>query len=434
MLSAENHDVVVIEHNEDRVEIIREQLDVKVLHGNGASWVTLEAAGLKTADMVVAVTEEDELNMIACHMAKKFGVKTTVARVRNPQYVESAPHYSPEEMFGIDLIINPERVTAKEIFKIVKNPEANNIDFFADGRVELIELPIDKTSKLAGKKIKTLDTSLYVIVAILRERRTIVPGGEDELLPGDRVYIMANANNISSILELIGIKRKKAQQITILGAGRTGYYLVNMIEESKLPVRVKLIEKNPKRAREVSGKLKNALIIQGDGSDLELLQAENIGQSDLFVAVTDDDKLNLLSSLIAKNLGVTKTVCKIKRSDIVPLIEQVGIDVVLSPRVLSAGAILRYIRKGSILSVTVLGEERAEMIELIAQPGSIAVGKQLKNIDFPNGSIIGAIVRNDQVIVPEGLSEIKTYDRLMVFTISKSIRIIEKLFASEGQR
>lgn len=433
LLSVENHDVVVIEQDEERKNIVEEMLDVQVIHGSGSSWAILEQAGVKNADMIVAVTEFDELNMIACLLAKHYGVKTAIARVRNTEYLE-IPDFSTESFLGIDLIINPERVTAYEIAKIVKNPEALNVDYYADGRVQLNELIINEDSPVTGTKLKDLDTSLYVIVAIIRDHKMIVPSGEDVILPLDHLYVMANTFSMPEVLKILGIKRKKVENITILGAGRTGLYLTQIIEREKLNVKVKIIDNNAKKAREVSAKLKNALVIHGDGSDLNLLEEENIGKSDLFIAVTNDDKINLLSSLIAKNLGVKKTIAKVKRSDIMPLVEQIGIDIALSPRLLTAGAILKYIRQGDILSVTVLGEEKAEMIELVAQSYSIADGKQLKKIKFPKGSVIGAIVRGDQVIIPNGDSEIKACDHLMVFTLPQSVHKVEKLFISGSNK
>lgn len=432
LLSSEEHDVVVIEQNEDRTEVIDQVLDVQVINGSGASWQVLEAAGVRHADMVVAVTEYDELNMIACLLAKQYGVKTTVARVRNPEYAET-PHFSPESLLGIDLIINPERVTAMEIAKIVMNPEALNVEYYADKRVQLVELLIDEASPIAGVQIKTLDTSKYVIVAITRKHRTIVPGGEDYIYAGDHIFIIANTIDMPEVLRSIGIHRRKVENIVILGAGRTGCYLAQILEHYRLPIKVKIIEKDAKKAREAATKVQHALVINGDGSDLDLLEDENVGQADMYVAVTNDDKLNLLSSLIARNLGVNKTIAKVKRSDIMPLMQQIGVDVVFSPRILTAGAILRYIRRGDIISVTILGEEQAEMIELVAQPGSIAVDKQLSKVRFPAGSVLGAIVREDKVVIPNGKSIIRAGDRLMVFTLPKGIHKVERLFINGGK-
>ncbi|MGI5881187.1 MAG: Trk system potassium transporter TrkA [Syntrophomonadaceae bacterium] len=432
LLSTEDHDVTVIEFDSERANLIDDALDVQVINGSGSSWRTLEKGGVKYADMVVAVTEFDELNMIACLLAKQYGVKTTVARVRNPEYLET-PHFSPESMLGIDLIINPERVTALEISKLVNNPAALNVEYYAEGRVQLMELAVEEGSFMARKQIRSLNTARFVIVAITRKHKMLVPGGDEVITAGDHVYIMANTAEMPEVLQSLGIIYKRIEHITILGAGRTGTYLAHILEEQKLPVSIKIIERDVKRARDASIKLQRSLVINGDGSDLNLLEDENIGQSDLFVALTNDDKLNLLSSLIAQNLGVNKTIAKINRSDIMPLMQQIGIDVVLSPRILTAGAILKYIRRGDIISVTVLGEDRAEMIELVAQPGSIAIGKELRKIRFPRGSIVGAIVRNNKVIIPSGDDVIQSCDHLIMFSLARSIHKMEKLFINGGQ-
>ncbi len=432
LLSLEEHDVVVIEEDEERAAIVEELLDVQVIHGSGASWKTLGIAGVKTADLVIAVTEIDELNMIACSIAKKYGAKTTVARVRNIDYVQT-PQFSPEEFLGIDLIINPERVTAQEIAKIVKNPEALECDYYADGRVQLLAILITDDSPVAGLKLKELDTAKYVVVSIVRNHNMIVPNGENEILPTDRLYIIANTAEMHDVLRIFGIQKRKVDNLTILGAGRTGCYLAEIIEKEHLPISVKIIEKSEKKAREASTLLNNTLIIHADGSDLEILKSENIGHSDLFISLTNDDKINLLSSLIAKNLGVKKTIAKVKRTDLMPLMQEIGIDIVLSPRIITAGSILKYVRRGDIVSVTVLGDESAEMLELYAQPGSIAVGKELKKIKFPKGSVIGAIARENDVIIPNGDSVIKPFDHLLVFTLPKSIHKVERLFINGGK-
>lgn len=429
LLSSENQDVVVIEQDEARAAVLDDNLDVKVVVGSGASWIVLEEAGVKQAGMLIAVTEMDELNMIACLLAKQYGVRTTVARVRNTEYLET-PYFSPEALLGIDLIINPERVTALEIAKIVRNPESLSVEYFAGGRVQMIEILIPENSFLHGLRLKELDTSKYVIVSINRNHRMIVPSGNDQLFTGDRVYVMANTADMSTVMKSLGIMKKKVESVTILGAGRTGFYLASIIEKNKWPLDVKIIEKDVKKAKKVEEYLNNTLVIHGDGNDLDLLHLENIGQSDIMISVTDDDRLNILTSLIAKSLGVKQTICKVKRSDLMPLMDHVGIDVIMSPRMLTAGVILKYIRRGDIVSVTVLGEEMAEMLELVAQPGSIAAGKQLSKVKFPSGSVLGAIVREDQVIIPSGSHTIQANDRLMVFSISKSIHKVEKLFSN----
>lgn len=434
LLSSEDHDVTVIENNEDRQQVVSEALDVGVVDGSGASWSVLESAGVKSADMVVAVTESDELNMIACLLAKQYGVKTTVARVRNTDYV-STPHFSPEALLGIDLIINPEQVTALEIAKVVRNPEALNVDFYAGGKVQLLELPIDAASPVAGKKLRELTSDVpFNIVALDRQHLTHIPGGDDIIQAGDHIYLLGRTSDIPKVEKSFQICHPRIEHLTILGGGRTGFYLAHLLEQQKIPVNIKIIEKDPKKAHEISEALNHTLIINGDGSDMDLLEQENIRQSDMLVSVTDDDKINLLSSLMGKNMGIPKTIAKIKRLDVLPIIEKLGIDVVLNPRILTAGVILKYIRRGDIISVTVLGEERAEMIELFAQSGSVAVNKKLKDIRFPGGCIIGAIVRGEDVIIPGGDSEIHVSDRVLVFTLPRSIHKVEKLFVNGGKR
>jgi len=233
---------------------------------------------------------------------------------------------------------------------------------------------------------------------------------------------------------LLGFHSRRVGQVTILGGGRTGFYLAQMLEQHKPAMEIKIIEKDIRRARQISEKLKHTLVIHGDGSDYELLEEENIAASDMFVAVTDDDKINLLCALIARNLGVKKTVCQMKRTDVMPLVAQIGIDSILSPRLLTAGAILKYMRAGDVISVTVFGEERAEMLELLAQPGATAVDKELKHLKMPNGSVIGAVVRGEQVIIPNGDFRIKEFDRVMVFSLIKSVHKVEKLFLNGGKK
>ncbi|MBP8820177.1 MAG: Trk system potassium transporter TrkA [Syntrophomonadaceae bacterium] len=429
LLSKEDHDVVIIEQSPDRQEILEETLDVQVIGGSGSSTSVLEAAGVRSADMLLAVTEHDELNMVACLLGKKYGIKTTVARVRNPEYLE-VRDFDFKEAIGIDLIINPERVTALEIAKIVRHPEAANVDYYAMGKVQMVELEIKKQSPLVGKKIKELDTALpYNIVCIEHQQNILVPRGDDILHEGDRIHLIAQTKEMREVEKMLGFHTPRVEHITILGGGRTGFYLAQILEQSRPELQIKVIEKDLMRARQISAKLKHSLVIQGDGSDYQLLQEENIGNSDLFIAVTDDDKINVLCSLIASNLGVKKAICQVKRTDIMPLVEQIGIDTILSPRMLTAGVILKYLRRGDIISVTVFGDDRAEMLELLAQPGSSAVNKELRHIRFPSGSVIGAVMRDDKVIIPDGNFQIKAHDRLMVFSMLKSIHKIERLFA-----
>lgn len=434
LLSSENHDVTIIEQSHQRQQVLEDMLDVQVIRGSGSSKSVLESAGVQNADMLLAVTQFDELNMVACMLAKRYGAKTTVARVRNPEYLE-INDFSLNELMGIDLVINPERVTAQEIAEIVKHPEALSVDYYADGKVQLLELELTSGSPLLGKELKDLDTSVpYNIVSIVRDHTILVPSGSDVIKPGDHIHLMARTAEMKSVEKLLHFKSRKIEQVTILGGGRTGYYLAQILEQSRPSVNIKIIEKDINVAKHLSEKLKHTMVIHGDGSDYQLLEEENITTSDIFVAVTNDDKINLLCALIARNLGVKKTVCQMKRTEALPLAEQIGIDTILSPRLLTAGAILKYMRVGNVISVTLFGEERAEMLELIAQPDAIAAGKELQRIKFPSGSMIGAVLSDNKVIIPDGSYKIKPYDHLIVFSLLKSIHKIERLFKNGGKQ
>lgn len=434
LLSTENHDVTIIEQSHQRQQVLEDMLDVQVIRGSGSSKSVLESAGVQNADMVLAVTQYDELNMVACMLAKRYGAKTTVARVRNPEYLE-INEFSLNELMGIDLVINPERVTAQEIAEIVKHPEALSVDYYAEGKVQLLELELTSDSPLLGKELKDLDTSVpYNIVSIVRDHTILVPSGSDIIKLGDHIHLMARTAEMKSVEKLLHFKSRKIEQVTILGGGRTGYYLAQILEQSRPSLNIKIIEKDINIAKQLSENLKHTMVIHGDGSDYQLLEEENITTSDIFVAVTNDDKINLLCALIARNLGVRKTVCQMKRTEALPLAEQIGIDTILSPRLLTAGAILKYMRVGNVISVTLFGEERAEMLELIAQPDAVAAGKELQRIQFPPGSMIGAVLSDNQVIIPDGSYKIKPYDHLIVFSLLKSIHKIERLFENGGRQ
>ena len=426
MLSYANHDVVVIEKNNERRQIVEEHLDVQTICGSGGSISTLQEAGICDAQLLVAVTQYDELNMIACLLGKKLGVKKTVARVRNPEYADN--NQVSADSLGIDLIINPEHVTAKMIGKLAEVPEAVNVDYYADGKVQMLELQLTKDSPVANKQLKDIKfPKPNLIVAILRNEKMIIPRGDDQLKPDDLVFVLAETTNMVAIEKVLGQERIKTENVTILGGGRIGFYLAQLLE--KQGYTVKLIEKNIEVCKQISQKLTNTLVLQGDGSDITLLEEEEVGQADFFVAVTNDDKVNLLVSIIAKHLGAKRTIAQIRRTEYVPLVEKVGIDVAVSPRLLTAGAILRFIRKGDIVSVSLIGGAKAEMIELIAQSHSRAIGKQLKDLKFPKDAIIGAIVRGEEVIVPTGINSISPLDRVIVFALPKAISKVEEFFA-----
>ncbi|HHX50724.1 MAG TPA: Trk system potassium transporter TrkA [Clostridia bacterium] len=426
MLSLENHDVVLIEKDEERRRIVDQNLDVQTIGGNGASLGVLKQAGVAEADLVIAVTEADELNMIACLIAKSFGVPRTVARVRNPEYME----ITEEEAlgtFGVDLIINPERVAAQLIAKLIKFPEAANVEYYAQGSVQLLELRLSEKAPIVSTKLRDLRLPhRFLIVAILRNEKMIIPRGDDILYPEDLIFIIAKTTEMLDIEKLLGTTHTDIKSVIILGGGRLGIYLASLLEKKNLSV--KIIDKDLSQCHRCVENLQNVLVINGDGTDLTLLEEEDTGTTDLFVAATGDDKVNLLVSLLAKHLGAKKTIAQIRRSDYATLVEKVGVDITVSPRILTASAILKFIRKGDIVSVTLLGGAKAEMLEFIAPENSKVVNKPLRVLKFPVGAIIGAIGRQQKVIIPSGDDLILPGDHVIVFALPEAIKKVEHFF------
>ncbi len=424
-LSREQHDIFLIDHNENRLETVQENLDVSTILGPGGNIYTLQEAGVAEADLLLAVTNAEEVNILACLLGGQMGVKRTVARVSNPEYVENGPFEISS--FGIDLMINPEMVTAESILKLIRVPEALNVEYFANRRVQLLELSVDKDSPIVGKTLYELDFDhSYLIVAVMRNGKIVIPHGSDKIEPDDLIFVMARTEDMLAVEEFLGKRREKARDITILGGGKLGYQLAKILE--KKDFNVKLIEKQIKRCQWLSEKLEKTQIINGDGTDLNLLESEDIASSDIFAAMTGDDKANILVSLLVKHLGVPRTISQLRRSDYVPLVEKLGIDVAVSPRMLTAGAIMKFIRRGKILSVTFLEGDRAEMLELIAPSEGRIINKPLKELKLPRGMIIGAICRGDEVIVPGGNDFIGPGDLIIIFALPQAIAQIEKIF------
>ena len=416
ILVEENYDVVVIEKLEEKANTLQEYLDVEVIVGNGVKTSSLEDAGIREAGLLVAVTESDETNLVACMLAKNFGVAKTIAKVKNPEYV--LENMKDKEMFpGIDYMINPKLVTAKEIAKLIDIPEALDVAYYAEGKIQLLELKIPEEAPVAHQQIKELKFDFpFLIAAIVREEKLIIPRGDDLIYPQDVIFVLAKTVDMIRVERFLGTKREKAERVMILGGGYTGFHLAKILENRKYAV--KIIEKDYHRCVEIAKELERTMVLYGDATDINFLNNEDTGSVDVFVCLTDDDKLNLLVSLIVKNLGVKKTIAQVGRSDYITLMENVGIDVGVSPRTLTANRILRFIHKGNkVISVTLLSNEGAEMTELLISESSPVANKKLKDLNFPKGSLIGSIYRRNQVIIPKGDAVLLPGDSITIFAL-----------------
>ncbi|MBP2640464.1 MAG: potassium transporter TrkA [Firmicutes bacterium] len=417
-LTQDGHDVIVVEKDEERRATVEHNLDVMTITGNGASLKILSELDLADVAMMIAVTDSDEVNMIACVAAKQAGVPKVIARVRNMEYMETDCQ-TFGRVLGIDLIINPEMVTALEVSRILKTPAALDVEDFAGGKVRMLEVKIRDNSKFSNVPIRQLDMPGNVLIAgILRKDKMIIPQGKDIIQAHDSVFFIGDKDAICGMEELFVETRSKVEKILIVGAGRIGRHLTLMLENGGYTVKV--IEKDRHRCEELAKIVDKTMIICGDGTDVELLTEEGIGDCDAVVCLTDDDKLNLLVCLLAKHFGAQKTFARVGRPEYITLMEQVGVDVVFSPRLLTVGAILRLIRRGDLVSVTLFEGAKAEALELDVLHGSRLEGKRLRDIKFPSQALVGAVVRDQQTFVPNGESILRTGDRIIIFTLPET--------------
>lgn len=428
-LSSENHDIVIIEKDNIIQQSAQNSLDAMVILGNGANVLTLEEAGIKQTDMLIAVTSSDEVNMLACMIAKQFGVPKKIARIRNPEYLHTS--ILSREKLGIDFAINPERATAKEIVKLFKSPiNVSQVQDFAEGKVKLIEFNIEKYFPFLNQQLKNISFKYPVLVAaIYRDNKIIIPDGEEKIILGDNLYVLVEKDNFLGLNEFFNEKPLDMQNVMILGGNRIAIQTALIL--AKLGINTKLIERDKEKCDKIAELLPHSLIINGDGTNIDLLKSEGIKTTDGFVAVTGYDEYNLLVALLAKHLGTKKVIAKIDRSNYIPILEKIGVDAVVNPRIITTSAILQFIRKGEIVSLTLLKEGKAEVIELMVHSNSKIINKPLRNANLPKNSIIGAVIRKDRVIIPHGDDTIQAQDKIIIFALSSAIKKIENIFDGE---
>lgn len=428
ILSKENHEVIVIEEDSWARHRCEEHLDVLTIEGNGASQHVLEQAGVREADMLIAVTDSDEVNMIACFVAKQIGSVKTIARIRNPDYLENASVIS-RDVLGIDYVINPESAAAVEIAKLLHTPGAIAVAHFALGKVQMVEFKVEETLSITDIPLKDLNLrDKCLVAAILRNNKMIIPGGNDVIREGDRVFVIGKSEKMKKVEKLFGqFKRDGIRRVAFLGGGRITCHLAKIL--SRDGIHVTVIENNKDRCKEIAEDMPNILVVHGDGTDLDLLKEERISEVDAFASLTTDDKINLLVSLLVKHLGVGRVITKVSRGDIGPLVEKIGLDVAISPRLLTANTILQYIRGGNVISIALLEDGMAEIVEVVAGENLQVAGKPLREINFPKGAIIGAIVHGNEVVVPTGHDAIQAGDRVIIFTLPSAVAQIERYFS-----
>lgn len=424
-LATENIDVVLIDKDKDKLRRISDELDVALLEGEGGSPAMLKEAGADDADLLLAVTNLDETNMIACLVAKvMFQIPRNIARIRNLEY------FSNEillQSLGINPAISPEIEAAKAVVRLIEVPSASDVEDFEDGNVKVISFRIPPDSKLIGKAFKNINLTKpkILIGAIQRGDKVIIPAGNDTIKKNDKIFLPVKREDIDPACESIGGVVMPVKSVMIVGGGRIGYYVAKTLEERNITVKV--IERDVNRCKFLVKSLNKSIILNGDGSDRKLLEEENIEDIDVFVAISNNEELNIMSSMLAKSLGVKKIITIINKTDYISLANNLGIAAVLSPRLITAGTILKYVRGGNILSLTTMAEGKAEIMEALVKEGSVLIGKTLVEVELPQKTLIGAIIRDNEVIIPSGNDKIAVNDKLIIFTLQESIKQVEKL-------
>ena len=433
-LSQENNDVSVIDQSPELISVINDSLDVQAFVGHASHPDVLERAGAAEADMLIAVTLADEVNMVACQVAHSlFNLPTKIARVREPSYLNPvwADLFSRDNM-PIDVIISPEIEVAQAIRRRLVVPGTFDMIPLADDKVRVIGVRCEESCPVINTPLRQL-TELFpelsiTVVCIIRDDTPFIPKSNDQMLPGDDVYFIADSEHVIRALAVFGHEEEEAHSIIIIGGGTIGLNLAREIEEQD-GVTARLIEIDRARARFVAEALPATNIILGDALDAEILDEAGVASTDTVIAVTDDDETNILSSLLAKRYGVARAVTLINSTAYAPLITTLGIDVAVSPRAITVSTILQHVRRGRIRSVHSLADGFAEIIEAEALETSPFVDNALSDVKLPPKVIIGALVRGDEVIVPRGDTVIENHDIVMLLAASKSVQKVEKLFS-----
>ena len=432
VLSRESHNIVAIDSNPAKCREADECLDIKVLQGQASDRRVLEQAGIEHADMMIAVTGNDETNVLACAMAARYDVKQKIARIRNPEYFDNPPRFTLAD-WGIDLAIQPELETAKEIVLLVKRSAATDVLEFAGNRVQLIGIRIDATCPLVHKTLESVSREypdkVFRVVAILRGAATIIPVGTDILQNRDQLFIIAAADDIPGVIALLGKSDEKLEQIMILGGGRVGRATARMLDAEK-DLAIKLIDADAERTLALADELQRTLVIHGDGRDFNLLATEGILETDALISATDDEETNILTSLLAKHLGVTKTIALVNRREYLPLMAPIGVNAAVNTNLITSNAILRLIRRGDVVSLATLSGLDAQAVEYLAHADSRITRKPLSKINFPKGAMLGAVTRGDEVIIPVGDTRVRPEDHVIVFSLPQALPEVDKLFAS----
>jgi trk system potassium uptake protein TrkA len=431
LLEMGQHDVVVIDVDAEALEHVQERLDVMTIQGNGTSATVLSEAGIREADMLIAVTTIDEVNIIACMMADRLGVGTTVARIRSEELKGEETVLSAQDL-GIDVVIHPEESAAAEVARLIRRASATDMLTFADGRLHLVGIRLDADAPVIGMSMQELAARAphvrFRIMAVVRGIRTILPGGREVLRKNDQVFVLSLPKYLPPIIKMMGKSERRLEDIMILGGTKVGAKVALLLSGVK-GLRVKLIEPSRERAERLAEALPHCLVIHGSATDIDLLVTEGLSDMDAFVAVTEDEESNLVTCLLAKHLGVKKTVALLSKAAYIPISQSIGLDAAVSVKLAVSREIMRFLRGKHVLSVATVHGMDAEILEMEAAPHSPITRAPLKDLTLPRGILIGAVTSGAHLEIATGETKIGPGERAFVFVLPDVVDRVEKLFS-----
>ena len=431
-LVKENHDIIVIDTNPLVVEEVVNQYDVKGFVGNGASYLTLEEAGVHKFDLLLASTSTDEVNILTCLVAKKLNIKQTIARIRNPEYALQAQTMQKE--LGISMTINPDLNTATEIFRSIKFPSALTVESFANGKVDLVEMKIEKDSLLIDKNLQEINeiyNAKVLFSAVARGEDVYIPRGNFILKEGDYVYITVSSRETTNAFKKLNMLKNKAKRAIIVGGGKISYYLTHMLLEAG--VSVKIIEKDKDTCLELAKKFPKALVLHGEATNQKLLLSEGVAKADVLVAVTGQDETNIVVSTFAKGTGCKKVITKITNGSYDMILEKTGLECIIEPKELFCNNVIRYVRgmkknRGTEFKTLYrLVDNKVEAAEFFISDKAKYTSKPLKELKLKKNVLLACIIRKNRVIIPSGLDTIEPLDSVVIVSTDLEINDVKDI-------
>jgi trk system potassium uptake protein TrkA len=431
LLSFESQEITLIDTNKDSLLYADNHLDIKVIKGDATSIAILKDSRVDLSDLVIAVTSSETTNITVCVLAKQLGAKRTIARISNTEFINHKDEVGFTK-FGIDELISPEALAAAEIRLLLDQSAFSNTYAFEDGALTMVGLDLSRTMAFAGKTVKEAAKIFpeihFVPIAIQRfgTQYTIIPRGDTQLKEGDHVVFITSEGGAEELCKITGKINTEIKNVMILGGSKIGYKTARDLADSHF--NIKLIEKDKERAFDLADELPNVLVINGDGRNVDLLEEENIGEMDAFIAVTGNSEINIMSSLVAKSKNVKKTIALVENMDYFELSQSIGIDTLINKKLLAANNIFRYVRRGDVVAMTKLNNMDAELLEFKVKSTSVICNKLIKDVGFPRSAIIGGVIRDDIGYIALGDFQIHEGDRVVICGLPRSIEQVEKLF------